>query len=382
MSFPFCFIRSNKNDLVNRSVPRPESALENSRKYATHPHLAGSLEDELDAKSVLHLFHDEFGIPLPEELPIYKAGSDLSRNATLRLTGPHAPTRPTAWIDTYYPVMNTGSDQAVQILDESGNALWTADMTEDGDPRDPEAHKYKFAIPSWHGLSANGDVTGQLVYVNYGSYEDYRELIAQGVNLTGKIVIARYGRIFRGLKVVFFFYKTFSNPTSRRSKVPKNWGQLVRSSTLIHATMDMSPLQMIILPIPLVLLETQPLSNVEAYNFSQYTLVTRPLRDILHMKMRNAPKGQIFRGFLVYQFRGRMRRDSSRKFLIFIYQLQRERNCSVVNPARIVFVWLITVHFLPSNLRNLTTFQWIPKSHRFGMPWLQFLGISRTKLSS
>jgi N-acetylated-alpha-linked acidic dipeptidase len=194
---------------VYRSIPRPESALETSRRYATHPHLAGSLEDELDAKSVLHLFHDEFGIPLPEQLPIYKAGSELSRNATLHLTTPDAPTHPTAWIDTYYPVMNTGLDQALQIFDESGKALWTADLVEDGDPRDPEAHKYKSAIPPWHGLSADGDVTGQLVYANYGSQEDYAELIAQGANLTGKIIIARYGQLFRGLKVVSTLIRHF-----------------------------------------------------------------------------------------------------------------------------------------------------------------------------
>jgi len=210
---------------VYRSIPNTNSALETSRQYATHPHLAGSLEDELDAKSVLHRFHDELGIPIPDTLPIYKAGSELSRNATLRLTTPDALTHPTAWIDTYYPLLNTGLDQALQILDDSGKVLWNADLKEDGDPRDPDAHKYKSTIPPWHGLSANGDVTGRFVFVNYGSHEDFAGLVARGVNLTGKIVIARYGRLFRGLKVIFSFYTILSYLTPCRSKVLKNWGR-------------------------------------------------------------------------------------------------------------------------------------------------------------
>jgi len=185
------------------------NALAASRAYATHPHLAGSSEDFLDAKEILRLFHDELGIPIPLEWPIYKAGSESSRNATLGLSTRDAPTHPTAWVDTYYPIMNTGLEQALQIVDENGMAVWTADLSEDGDPRDPEAHKYRTSIPPWHGFSANGDVTGQLIYANYGTKEDYDELVAQGTNMTGKIVLARYGHIFRGLKVLFSAFSLY-----------------------------------------------------------------------------------------------------------------------------------------------------------------------------
>ena len=44
----------------------------------------------------------------------------------------------------------------------------------------------------WQAYSASGNVTGELVYVNYGRIEDYTALNASGVNLTGKIAIARY----------------------------------------------------------------------------------------------------------------------------------------------------------------------------------------------
>nr|POE62752.1 putative glutamate carboxypeptidase [Quercus suber] len=56
-------------------------------------------------------------------------------------------------------------------------------------------------IPAFHGYSASGNVTGRLVYANYGTYKDYEELQDAGVSLKDKIVIARYGGIFRGLKV-------------------------------------------------------------------------------------------------------------------------------------------------------------------------------------
>lgn len=67
--------------------------------------------------------------------------------------------------------MNTGTDQSLAILKSDGTPEWTADLIEDGDPRDEDAHKYRETIPPWHGLSCDGDVTGQLVYANYGLKE-------------------------------------------------------------------------------------------------------------------------------------------------------------------------------------------------------------------
>ncbi|MCC7052583.1 MAG: M20/M25/M40 family metallo-hydrolase [Gemmatimonadaceae bacterium] len=54
--------------------------------------------------------------------------------------------------------------------------------------------------PTVNGYSAAGDVTGEVVYVNYGLVEDYARLDAMGVSVRGKVVIARYGRSFRGIK--------------------------------------------------------------------------------------------------------------------------------------------------------------------------------------
>tara|TARA_B100001123_G_scaffold212603_1_gene240076 strand:- start:6477 stop:8717 length:2241 start_codon:yes stop_codon:yes gene_type:complete len=55
-------------------------------------------------------------------------------------------------------------------------------------------------LPSYNAYSADGDVTAELVYVNYGIPDDYKELERRGIDVRGKIVIARYGGSWRGIK--------------------------------------------------------------------------------------------------------------------------------------------------------------------------------------
>ncbi len=55
-------------------------------------------------------------------------------------------------------------------------------------------------LPSYNAYSADGDVTAELVYVNQGIPGDYEELERMGIDVTGKIVIARYGGSWRGIK--------------------------------------------------------------------------------------------------------------------------------------------------------------------------------------
>ncbi len=56
------------------------------------------------------------------------------------------------------------------------------------------------AVPAFNGYTGSGDVTADVVYVNYGLIEDYKVLDSLGVSVKGKIAIARYGRSFRGIK--------------------------------------------------------------------------------------------------------------------------------------------------------------------------------------
>ncbi|EMD40935.1 hypothetical protein CERSUDRAFT_71180 [Gelatoporia subvermispora B] len=184
--------------VFNRLVPNPISAVDASVQYATKPHMAGTEGDFKTATDFLELFQTELGAVAPESPPIYSAGTVESQNATLSIPSLHTPT---AWIDVYYPVMNTALDRSIQILDDDGNAVWTAELEEVADDTDPDAGKYYDAVPAWHGLSKGGEAKGKLVYANYGRQEDYDDLEAKGVDLNGTIVITRYGGIFRGLKV-------------------------------------------------------------------------------------------------------------------------------------------------------------------------------------
>ena len=67
-------------------------------------------------------------------------------------------------------------------------------IAEDAGTNDPNQ------LPTFNAYSATGDVTAQLVYVNYGVPEDYEVLARLGIDVKGKIVIARYGHSWRGIK--------------------------------------------------------------------------------------------------------------------------------------------------------------------------------------
>ena len=56
-------------------------------------------------------------------------------------------------------------------------------------------------LPAFHGFSANGKVTAQLIYANFGTIQDFALLESHGISVRGKIVICKYSKNFRGLKV-------------------------------------------------------------------------------------------------------------------------------------------------------------------------------------
>jgi len=65
---------------------------------------------------------------------------------------------------------------------------------------DETSGQQKEQLPTYNAYSIDGDVTGLLVYVNYGTPADYEELERRGVDVKGKIVISRYGGSWRGIK--------------------------------------------------------------------------------------------------------------------------------------------------------------------------------------
>ncbi|MEZ5288426.1 MAG: hypothetical protein R2712_27190 [Vicinamibacterales bacterium] len=73
----------------------------------------------------------------------------------------------------------------------------TMTLKEPAIPQDPDSNDAD-QTPTFNAYSADGDVTGEVVYVNYGMPADYEELDKQGISVKGKIALARYGAGWRG----------------------------------------------------------------------------------------------------------------------------------------------------------------------------------------
>jgi len=147
-----------------RAVPAPKSAREHLRRLTLEPHIAGTKEDYATA------------IYVRDQLRSYGLNAELKE------------------YDVWLPYPNTPS-----IVELITNRTQRLSVTEAVVPGDPTSSNPKIT-PLFNGYSASGDVTGPLVYANYGLPGDYEDLKKVGVDVTGKIVIVRYGNSFRGVK--------------------------------------------------------------------------------------------------------------------------------------------------------------------------------------
>lgn len=100
----------------------------------------------------------------------------------------------TAWV--LYP---TPKEVLLELASGPG-APFKATLTEAPIPGDETSSRTKDQLPAYVAFQGDGDVTAPLVYVNYGMPADYDALERLGVSVRGKIVIARYGAGWRGLK--------------------------------------------------------------------------------------------------------------------------------------------------------------------------------------
>ncbi len=99
----------------------------------------------------------------------------------------------------YRVLLNQPKAVHVEAWDAAGKLLMTGPEREQV-KADPFQNNAAVVMP-FNGSSGSGDVTGEVVYANYGRLEDFNRLAAQHIDLHGKIVIARYGANFRGVKV-------------------------------------------------------------------------------------------------------------------------------------------------------------------------------------
>jgi N-acetylated-alpha-linked acidic dipeptidase len=101
-----------------------------------------------------------------------------------------------AHLETYSVLFPTPK---TRVLELTGPTKYTAILREPALKEDATSGQ-DGQLPIYNAWSADGDVTAELVYVNYGLPDDYEKLDALGISVKGKIVIAKYGRSWRGTK--------------------------------------------------------------------------------------------------------------------------------------------------------------------------------------
>jgi len=101
-----------------------------------------------------------------------------------------------AQIEEFYPLYPTLKHHTLELV---GPTRFVAALQEPPVAGDATSTRTDGMGP-YNVYGADGDVTGDLVYVNYGMPDDYKDLARRGVDVKGKIVIARYGGGWRGLK--------------------------------------------------------------------------------------------------------------------------------------------------------------------------------------
>ena len=102
-----------------------------------------------------------------------------------------------AEIETFYVLYPTPKKLSLELV---APTRFTARLHEPALDGDRTSGRTQNALPPYHAYGADGDVTAELVYVNQGMPDDYKELDRRGVSVKGRVVIARYGGGWRGLK--------------------------------------------------------------------------------------------------------------------------------------------------------------------------------------
>lgn len=102
-----------------------------------------------------------------------------------------------AELATYTVLFPTPKTRLLELL---GNKPYKAKLEEPAIPGDPYTAQKSEQLPTYNAFSADGDVTAPLVFVNRGIPDDYDELAKRGIDVKGKIVIAKYGGSWRGIK--------------------------------------------------------------------------------------------------------------------------------------------------------------------------------------
>jgi N-acetylated-alpha-linked acidic dipeptidase len=160
------FATQAKIDRTFLAVPDPRLAGEELKTLTAAPHIAGSKEDHETAEYVAAKF----------------------RAAGLETT-----------ITPYRAWLNLPREIRVEAHSPDGKLLMQGPTREhvEGDPFQDDPR----VVMPFNGSSPSGDVTADVVYANYGELADFKKLDDLRIDVRGKIVLVRYGKNFRGVKV-------------------------------------------------------------------------------------------------------------------------------------------------------------------------------------
>jgi N-acetylated-alpha-linked acidic dipeptidase len=147
-----------------RAIPEAPRIRDSNRLLSAEPHHLGSAYGVKNARWILERFR-EYGL--------------------------------TAEIETFWVLFPTPKERLVELVEPT---RFRAALAEPPVPGDPTSGQTAEQLPSYNAYSIDGDVTAALVYVNYGVPADYEKLASLGIDVKGKIVLARYGASWRGIK--------------------------------------------------------------------------------------------------------------------------------------------------------------------------------------
>jgi N-acetylated-alpha-linked acidic dipeptidase len=146
-----------------QAVPDPVRLLQYMQYMASEPHNAGSPRSKAVAEYIWGMLKD-WGLD--------------------------------AHIEEFEALMPYPTVRQVEVV---GPKPFTAKLKEPAVPVDPDSGDAN-QLPTYNAYAASGDVTGDVVYANFGVPEDYDWLAKQGISVKDKIVITRYGKSWRGIK--------------------------------------------------------------------------------------------------------------------------------------------------------------------------------------
>jgi N-acetylated-alpha-linked acidic dipeptidase len=147
-----------------KTMPDPAHMRESMHRLSARPHHVGSAYDKDNAEWLLNQFKSY--------------GWD-------------------AHIENFDVLFPTPVERVVELV---APTTFKAALQETALPEDPTSNQQSEQLPSYNAYSIDGDVTGLLVFVNYGVPADYEELEQHGISVKGAIVIAKYGGSWRGIK--------------------------------------------------------------------------------------------------------------------------------------------------------------------------------------